>query len=236
MRKGKTPAPDARSLILEALKFPFWNDAGGKGAPLRVKWKPADSPDSRLAICTGENGSGKSLFRKAISGICRSRSSDLRLIHISMQGRCAGGIKGGLLYGAESYISTGYNSVRVVEMSISACAQHEESHVLFLDEPDIGMSDSCAAGTGKTLCKFALSLGPLTRAVFIISHNRHLVRALLGADPHYLGFGLDAPATLEEWTARDIIPVDVNGLQEQSHRNFLLIEKALDVPKKRKGK
>lgn len=184
-----------------------------------------------FVVCLGENASGKSFFRRLVTAICRE--AKVEAMPISMEGR--GGEYGGLrgfIYGDESWQSTGENSSHTVLTGISTCRSRESSHVVFWDEPDLGLSDGWAAGCGVALREFAEALPALTYGAFVVTHSRALVRELLPVEPHYLYFGADPPATLKEWVEAKVKPLDLAKLGKVSHRRFKMIQAILDEVRK----
>jgi hypothetical protein len=181
----------------------------------------------------GENASGKSFFRRLVTAICRE--AKVEAMPISMEGR--GGEYGGLrgfIYGDESWQSTGENSAHTVLAGISTCRSRETPHVVFWDEPDLGLSDGWAAGAGVALREFAADLPKMTYGAFIVTHSRALVRELLPVEPHFVYFGDDAPESLAAWVDAKVKPLDLAKLGETSHRRFKAIQAILD--KVRKGR
>lgn len=186
-----------------------------------------------FAVALGENASGKSFFRRIVTALCRE--SKVEAMPISMEGR--GGYYGGLrgfIYGDESWQSTGENSSNTVLAGIRTCQGREGSHVIFWDEPDLGLSDGWAAGMGVARREFAEKLPSRTYGAIVVTHSRALVREILPAEPHYLHFGTDdPPPTLQDWLDHRPKPRALSKLGEESHKRFKMIQKILDSSKKR---
>lgn len=185
-----------------------------------------------FVVCLGENASGKSFFRRIVTAICRE--AKVEAIPVSMEGRgdSFGGMRG-FVYGDESWQSTGENSSHTIRMGITTCKSRTSSHVVFWDEPDIGLSDGWAAGAGVAFRAFAEALPSHTLGAFVVSHSRALVRELLPAEPHYIYFGSDPPATLKDWVEAKVKPLDIDKLGDVSHRRFKLIQAILDEVRKK---
>lgn len=205
------------------------NDDGK--VPIPHFWHPGRG---NFAVALGENASGKSFFRRLVSAVCRE--AGVEIMPISMEGRFGnyGGLRG-MIYGDESWESTGENSAGTVLAGISTCKSRENAHVIFWDEPDLGLSDRWAAGMGVALRGFAEALPKKTHGAIIVTHSRALVQELLPAEPHYLHFGSsDPPATLQAWLSREIKPKSLDLLKEESRKRFKLIQTILNRVEKRK--
>lgn len=188
-----------------------------------------------VVVVVGDNASGKSFARRIVCAICRK--NDIEAISISMQGRAgpdfSGGVRG-FIYGDETYRSTGENSVSTVITGIETCRRRTTPHVMIWDEPDIGLSDSWAAGCGVAIRKFADEPPACTRAIVVVTHSRALVTQLLPVKPHYVHLGDgDPPPTLEAWIDRPVVPRDIAQLGELSHARFRKIQKILARVEKR---
>lgn len=200
--------------------------------PIPYFHKPGSS---RLVVAVGPNASGKSFFRRIVREICREH--DVECMGVSMQGRTASGVAWrGLIYGAEEWQSTGVNSSRTVTTGILTCRERTSSHVIFWDEPDIGLSDSYAAGTGHSIAEFARSMPDKTVAAFVVTHSKALVRQLTQVNPHYIHFGVDdPPRTLSAWLKDNPKMQRIEDLQEASHRRHGLIQQILNETKKKRS-
>lgn len=188
--------------------------------------------ESKLVLVLGENAGGKSLFRRLIR-VMTDKGGDGHkkgphpvgeMVALSMQSRTASGSLSSMIYGSESYHSTGGNSAHTVTMGIKTVSEREHTTILYWDEPDVGMSGSTAAGAGVVIRDFiGRDPAPLLQAVFLTSHSPALVRQLVGCNPHYVFLGdAEGPRTVEEWVAQqnDPHPVTPEQLKEMSHKRF----------------
>jgi hypothetical protein len=211
-----------------------WTYFSGKNPPIPALWVEGDVP---LFLVLGENAGGKSFFRRCVRELTRRDTSIKEVIHISMQGRAGVNRMGPMkafIYGDEEWQSTGENSAVTVETALRTCQGRKESHLLYWDEPDIGMSDGAAAGVGIVLAKFVDELPEHTKGIFVTTHNRVMVEQLLRLKPHYIHLGCEppqAPPTLEAWIARPVVPILPAALAEASRRRFKAIQKILDSNK-----
>lgn len=221
---------DASTLLTRVLDLNYFvpNDDGVTPIPYR---RVEGRKGSSLVLFLGENASGKSFARRIVTAI--ARENEVECIHISMQSRAAdpmmsGGIRS-FIYGTEDWQSTGENSVGTVLGGIRTCLGRETPHVMFWDEPDIGLSDSWAAGVGVAVHDFVGRLTENTKAVFVVTHSKPLVSQLVPLDPHVVFFGerKEQPESLQAWIDRPAVPRDIAMLGKASHRRFLLIEAIL---------
>ena len=182
----------------------------------------------KLILALGENASGKSFFRRVVQSVCKLVG--MECIHLSMQGRASRtpdmGIARLFVYGQEDDNSTGQNSARTVLGAIKTSQGREGKHVLFWDEPDIGLSDSWAASVGISIREFLENSPDQLVAAVIVTHNKELVKQLLPAKPHLLSFR-DSPYTLDGWLTSPVEPKPLSLLQELSSARFHLIQKVM---------
>jgi hypothetical protein len=221
---------DAGSLLDLVLDFIYFHPRGTRGTA--IPFIRGDGGSGNLVIVTGENASGKSFFRRIVGGVCAR--AKIECIRISMEGR--GDSFGGLrsfVYGSESDQSTGENSVGTVLGGIKTCRSRESAHVMVWDEPDIGLSDSWAAGMGKAIAEFAREPGKHTRAIVLVTHRRALIAPLLSESHHYLHLG-DArgPRSLSEWFETPVVPRDITQLAEESRKRWKKIQEILNEREK----
>lgn len=204
---------------------------------------------SRLVLVLGDNAGGKSFFRRLVNLVThRGRKAGVyeraipagpfpvhEFIHLSMQGRTASDFSSTMIYGDESWRSTGENSAHTVTMGVKTGLDRMHTSIVYWDEPDIGMSAACAAGVGRHIRVFVENDAPLIQAVFVTSHSPALVRMLESIRPHYLYLGdADGPPTLEAWFEAQAhpTPISPDDLQKRSHERFQMIQAILNRKKK----
>jgi hypothetical protein len=184
---------------------------------------------SNLALILGENASGKSFVRRCAHSI--SKAAGVEFLGVSMELRACGGIERAFIFGDESWEATGVLSIKTVLTGISTCRSRETRHVIFWDEPDLGLSDSAAGGVGLAIAEFVRNPGKHTQAIFVATHNRHVVEQLAPLDPHYVHVGCDpaeAPATLTDWLQRPVTPCrDLEKLSDAMLTRFRAINALL---------
>jgi|GEM_PF-5724138 len=208
-----------------------WRYFVGDEPAIPALWVKGSSP---LFLVLGENASGKSFFRRCVQASAKSHTSIKEVIHLSMEARAGMNMMGamkGFVYGDEGFRSTGENSGMTVRTAISTCRARTHSHLLYWDEPDIGMGEAAAAGAGTVVAEFVADLPEQTRGVFVTTHSRPMVRQLLSVKPHYLHLGVppaEAPQSLGAWLEREIVPMSLDELAEESNRRFRAIQAILD--------
>jgi hypothetical protein len=176
---------------------------------------------SRLCLVLGPNASGKSLLRRLAGAACKAKR--IEFMPVSMEFRTGQQFGMGRVFvygGTEMENSTGENSSRSVVGGIRTCRAREAPHVIFWDEPDIGMSDGYARGMGRSIAEFAAAIPEHTVAAFVVTHRKSLVRELLAADPHVVFMGDESAASLDEWLARDEEPQDIEALPRRSSGTY----------------
>jgi hypothetical protein len=179
-------------------------------------------------LITGENACGKSFIRRLYQQSLKLNG--IECIHLSQQGRSSGGIMRCMVYGSEDDESTGAITSHIVIAGIKNCIDRTNKHLILWDEPDIGLSDSYAAGVGKKIREFIKDLPELTFGVIVITHNKHLIRQLLPLKPNHLRLGDNK--TLNEFLNEAIEPKNLDELQEKAHKTWKDINKILSEIKK----
>ena len=203
---------------------------------------------SKLVLVLGENAAGKSLFRRVMNGathkgkaaryegdseaIRRGSFPVSEFMGLSMQGRTSSGFMSSVVYGEESYHSTGENSAHTLLTGIKTAGGREHTTILYMDEPDIGASASVSAGMGVALREWLVSSeAPLVQAVFVTSHSPALVAQLASLNPHYVYLGNEkGPASLQAWllAQQNPVPVSPEVLKEQARERHTRIQKVLN--------
>lgn len=200
---------DLQAAVAAVQASPYFN------GPLTFSYEPGSGP---LVVVTGRNASGKSVLRKFLTGVYGDKG--VLFMDTSMQDRCsASGLKRAMMYGSEEDESTGYLSVRSVLKALQTSQGNERDHVLFLDEPDLGLSEEAAAGIGRRLADYSNSPGPKCLGVYVVTHSRPLVRQLVwGTAPHHFRLGDDS--LLRDWLDRDVVPADLDALLKEGKETW----------------
>ncbi len=222
---SKVCPTDATSLIEQSLELDYFhpNEEGVTAIPAFYRRGVGN-----LVVVVGENASGKSFYRRIVQAICMQLK--IECIHLSMEGRrkIAYNPIMTLVYGNEERDSTGVNSAHMVMMGIKTCREREIEHVIFWDEPDIGLSDSAAAGVGFAMHEFAKQMPKHTLAAIVVTHNKSLLAQLLDLNPHYLCLGEEvAPPTLKAWIKKPATVRLPDDVCKVGHERWKLIQTIL---------
>jgi energy-coupling factor transporter ATP-binding protein EcfA2 len=215
----------APTLVTQCLEAKYFK---GDAAPIKTKFVPSAS-ENKLILVLGGNAAGKSFFRRIVRTACHKTKTEC--MAISMEGRREVAYNPPLLfvYGDESHSSTGSNSASTILTGIRSSQSRLESekHVIFWDEPDVGLSESWAASGGAEIASFALQPpNPLVAAI-VVTHSKPMVRELAKASPHVLLVGENAPQSLQEWLDEPVVVRPLQELQEAHMRQFRLLQEAL---------
>lgn len=221
---------NARGLVERCLNFRYFLPEKGKKAAIPFIFAPAVK-ETPFVVVTGENGGGKSFFRRIASEI--AKRNDVESIPISMEARANLSSRPwlALVYGSEEWQATGVNSINTVLTGIKTCQGRTTPHVVIWDEPDLGLSEGNAASVGRAIAN--MSPNEHSKAVIVMTHRKALVAELAKVNPHYLFLGSDkGPKSLQEWLDAPLVYQDLEQVADRSHRRFLAIQKILDSPKR----
>lgn len=192
------------------------------GGPLTFNYEPGES---KLVLVTGENATGKSLLRKLIGGALKAH--EIESIALSMQGRTSVGTFAGFIYGDESHMATGCNTSGTILTAMSTSRGREKRHAIVWDEPDVGLSDSYAAGAGEEIVEFIKSPPEKLLFAVVTTHRKALLKALLPADPHHIRLG--DKMTLERVLTAPIKPKRLEELRERNITLFRRLHKDFGI-------
>lgn len=216
------------SLIRETLSLEYFHPNDDGVVPIPAKYVPGEG---KLVVAIGGNASGKSFFRRVIQGVCSL--TKIECMHLSMEGRRSVAYNPQLIfvYGAEDYQSTGEISSRTVTTAIRSSKDRESKHLIFWDEPDIGLSDDWSASMGAAIRDFGAEAPAKLIAAVTVTHSKPLLQQLVSAKPHTVIFGEDSPDSLEEYLSRPPRVRSLEDLSEESHRRFKLIQPIINERK-----
>lgn len=196
-----------------------------------------DSTLPNVLVISGENAGGKSFLCKVMTQHAREYAEidgfKLETMLVGMQMRTASGIQKALMFGDESWESTGNISVRTALTGINTAIGRTHRHWLVLDEPDIGLAEGYAAALGRRFAEFASDLPENTLGFIVVSHSRALVRPLIHAGAMSARVGLDRRPVAEwlEHGDQERSLEDLEGLKKSAHQRFLAIRSALAARK-----
>lgn len=174
----------------------------------------------KILLILGENATGKSLTRRIFGELAQRQR--VEAISTSLEGRTYVSESPWLamVYGDERTSATGCNSSHLVSMGIKTALNRTSPHIIFWDEPDLGLSEGACEGTGLALGRFGLQATPHTLAACIVTHSKPLVRGLkdaLGYTPHVLHMGPQNPMTLVSWLCSSPVIRTPEEVQEANH-------------------
>jgi len=188
-----------------------------------------NNEDTQVAIFTGENATGKSLFADGIIRALANKAGFEGII-VNMKYRTGGGIRAAFMFGDETNESTGYISARTLTTGFSTCEKRTNPHILILDEPEIGLSPKYQVAMGKRLNSFCGNLPPMTKGIVICTHSKILVQQL-NIPFHFLRFG--DHLGYQEWLEQDdfnVSEADLEKLLDQGIEQFREISQFLKQP------
>jgi len=181
-----------------------------------------------VVVLTGENAMGKSFLRRLYQVMIKSYAK-IECIHLSQQGRSSGSFPSAFIYGDESWESTGQITSRTITTCINTSASREDKNAIIWDEPEIGLSDSYAAGAGLKIREFIECNNENLFGVIVISHSKYLIKQLLPLNPHHLRVGDNK--SLDSFLNETVEPKNIEELSVKAVEMFRKIEKII----KRKG-
>lgn len=185
-----------------------------------------------LAVVTGENASGKSLYVRVVASLAHKDGA--LPVSISIRERTGGdGMRKVMMFGDEQEQSTGATSVRVIDTGFKNLDRPKGS-ILILDEPEIGLSEAYASALGEYIGQQVKLVPSVCLGVLVVTHSRPLVRGLLRgfeATPTHVAVCGDAEpsAGLETWleTSESHTVEELLMLREVGHARWLQVLKLL---------
>jgi ABC-type dipeptide/oligopeptide/nickel transport system ATPase component len=176
----------------------------------------------KLLAITGENASGKSMLRRLLQQIARKK--DIESISISPEWRQQGGILRAFVYGDESYDASGKIAANVVLKAIKTSNGRTNSHIIILDEIDMGLSDNAAAGVGEEIADFCKNAPQFLNLFVVISHRKPLLEPIMDASHIRVGDNM----SLKEFIRQPIVPIRPQELVDKCHKMFAKIANVLN--------
>lgn len=156
--------------------------------------------DSRVAVITGPNASGKSLMVRMLAATLNEEK--VEPLQVSMRYRTMGGIHRAFMFGSDEDQSTGATSLYAVQGALRTSRERTAQHWVMLDEPDIGLAEEYAAALGAHLASYANDLPEKAKGFVLVTHSRALVRSFVDAmecRPHFVH--LESDKSLSDWLA-----------------------------------
>ena len=164
---------------------------------------------AQLLLVTGNNASGKSVFRRLCQSFLRDEGE---VIHLSQQGRAKGGIERVFIYGNEEDEATGIISANCLIKAFRTSRGREKPHILVFDEPEIGMGEEAQIGAATFIKEQFDDIPKHLMGIVIMTHSRHVVTILKDV-PHcgFIHLG-NTYKTADEWLSRPLVPLSPQQL------------------------
>lgn len=186
---------------------------------------------SNITLIAGPNASGKSLVCKLIATFAREKKMACRAC--SMLNRSQGGIESAMIFGDESYNSTGVNSFGAVKNALIS-TENDKRGIVILDEPDIGLSEEYSAAFGKYIADFMNSSGESFSHLIVVSHSRLFFNCFLEEYKKKVNkVYMSEAKTFDDWRSGAVKPANIDelaNLSKNGRDKFLAINKMAEKP------
>lgn len=161
---------------------------------------PPSIPTSTILLVTGDNASGKSLFRRVLATYYQKQQ--LETITLSQQARSQSGLPRAVIYGDEEDEATGAISANALSKSFH---QRTKPYVLIFDEPEIGMGEEAQLGAAIFLQQHCSNLPQNCEGIVLFTHSRILISSLKHMT-HFIW--LHHPNhSVNDWLNRTLLPI-----------------------------
>lgn len=175
-----------------------------------------------ITLLTGSNGSGKSLVRKQICFRLARKIPGANYAKltadVSMQRRTESNPELGALSTImhdDSETPTSCSTYHLITTMMNAFLNEDGSkRYLIIDEPEIGMSKESQLGLMQYLNTKIDDILRYTYGLLVITHSDVIVNAL---KDRAVFLNMDTDCTADEWLNREIIPVDLEKLENESY-------------------
>jgi hypothetical protein len=184
----------------------------------------------RLAVISGENAGGKSLFARAVAALLRKQTvPKIEVMLISMNLRVEPGMHRAFIFNEDPSSSTGNVSVHTALAGLRNSRARENPHILMLDEPDIGLGEAYQAPLGEELADYARNLPSSAVGFLLISHSRALIAPFLPLAPTFVRVGSDLRPTTQWIAEGDIVRTraDLLALSDKARQRYLGVHKLI---------
>jgi len=223
--------PSLHDLLLDLhTHSPLWNHPE---LPFSSRWELGHP---QLAVVTGDNATGKSLFVQMLAG--RAKKAGLSPLSLSIRERTGSGLsemagmRRAMMFGDETEQSTGstsFSSLRGAFRSVAVWSEEGQSPIIVLDEPEMGLSEGYAAAMGTWLAEQVQALPERVAGVVVVTHSKPLVAQImerLDSLPTWVAFGPepDLDAWLRHHTVRDVSELlELEDVSRTNHRTVMRI-------------
>lgn len=200
----------------------------GADGPCPVSVEPGN-PETGLLVVSGDNGSGKSLFLRALKAHLRRADADIVIIDADARARTFSGFERSHIDANDedgdsiaAIFSTG--TMNAIADARAATAPS----LLMLDDPDIGLSDAWAAAIGREIAELVRNMPDALMGIVVASHRRPLIGSLTSLEPSFVRIGTDRRPTLE-WLAGGPAAGNetIAGMKSDIRKRWLRIEKIM---------
>lgn len=189
-----------------------------------------------VTILTGKNGSGKSVLRKLVATRLAEKlgtDPNRTVASVSMESRTQpkhdfSALKSMAIDDPEA--PTGAESVKNLDYMLKYVDSDQKRYIV-IDEPEIGMGEELVAGLALRIIKRFTPLPTGCLGVMIITHNRHMVKALQVLNPEFMNI---EDMSLIEWLNREIIPTDIEEFEHDSLELWRAINQRVKDSKEQK--
>lgn len=152
-------------------------------------------------VIFGDNASGKSLVCGLIESKVRRHYA---VRNMCVRNRVVASAGRAFIFGNEAEQSTGETSIRGIQKALAGARSEDESSLIILDEPDLGLSAKYARALGRYLAQQSIELNARGVYVVIVSHSAPLLSTFsdeLQGNTSF--FGLNTTSSLNEWLESD---------------------------------
>lgn len=204
----------------------------GDDAPIPLRL-PSSATNPVLATIVGENASGKSFIRRIVKEI--HAMDKIECIDISVEGRrqVAYNPMLALVYGDESCSSTGANSVDTILGAIRTSRDRSTPHSIFLDEPDLGLSEGWSACAGREIANFLQAPPEHLYGLYLVSHSKPLLRELQTLNPLFINLSEPEATTLDAWLSSAAPKYEsLSDLRDKGNARFRALSSCINQRKK----
>ena len=172
----------------------------------------------KVTVLTGKNGSGKSLLRKILASYIADKlgkgKDDFKGIvsGISMESRTNKKTDFSALnaMGIDDPTNpTSSETLHNIDSLVRSVSEKEPRYIV-IDEPEIGMGEEMVMALVIKLNAMFNPLPAGCNGVLLITHNRYLVKNIVGEFLNMEGQSRD------EWLNRELVPTDIKKFEEDS--------------------
>jgi len=178
---------------------------------------------TRVLVIVGSNASGKSFLRRYVQLTLKEK---IEVIALSHELRTQGNFSTALVYGDESWQSTGAITAQTFLTGVKTMRERTKPHVVVWDEPEIGCSEELQTGCANWLHKNLHPWPKFLQGLILLTHSRIWARRAMDY-PHAKFLSLDGYRNVEDWLRREVKPVDPETITRLAGEKFQRLTKLL---------